>query len=75
MNMFLYYFMLEMIFLQTIGKLHNNSFVQYNDNRFTTILTRTLCRFIPLEAFTFFNNRGWHDLISKTKVVVSKKDI
>ncbi|WP_157446822.1 hypothetical protein [Cytophaga aurantiaca] len=75
LNTFLYYFVLESLFLQTIGKLHNNSFVEYDGNRFTAILTRTLCRFIPFEAFTCFNNKGWHDLISKTRVVLLKKEV
>lgn len=74
--MFVYYFVLEFIFLQTIGKLYNNSFVVYNGNRFTSILIRTLCRFIPFEAFTYFSNKGgWHDLLSRTKVLVSKKEM
>lgn len=75
LNAFLYYFVLESVFLQTIGKLHNNSFVEYSGNRFKSILIRTLCRFIPFEAFTCFGNKGWHDLISKTKVVVFKREL
>jgi len=35
------------------------------------ILGRTLCRFIPFEAFSFFGDPcvGWHDSIPKTRVV------
>ena len=33
------------------------------------IIKRTLCRFIPFEAFSFFGSRGWHDSISRTRVV------
>ena len=38
---------------------------------FGTILIRTLCRFIPFEPFSFLGGgaSGWHDTISKTKVV------
>jgi len=35
------------------------------------IVIRSLCRFIPLEAFSFLFNdgSGWHDTISSTKVI------
>ena len=38
---------------------------------FGTILVRSLCRLIPLDAFTYLsvNPVGWHDSISKTLVV------
>lgn len=38
---------------------------------FKQYLIRSLCRFIPLEAFSFFGttDAGWHDSISKTRVV------
>lgn len=37
-------------------------------------LTRSLCRLIPFEVFSFLgsNARGWHDSISKTYVVNEK---
>jgi hypothetical protein len=65
---FFYYFILEFFFLQTIGKLHNNTMVEYVDNKFKSILIRTLCRFIPFETLSFFGKRGWHDSISNTNV-------
>lgn len=36
---------------------------------------RTLCRYIPFEAFSFFGHRpvGWHDSISKTVVISTRK--
>lgn len=69
-NIFFYYFVMEFLFLQTIGKLHNNSKVEYTGNKFKSILIRSFCRFIPFEAFSFLGNKGWHDTISKTKVTV-----
>ena len=38
---------------------------------FKMIAIRSLCRFIPLEAFSFLFNdgSGWHDTISSTKVI------
>jgi hypothetical protein len=67
-NMFCYYLLLESVFLQTIGKLHNNSFVTYSDQKTKSILIRTISRFIPLNPFSFFGKTGWHDAISNTKV-------
>lgn len=34
------------------------------------VIGRTLCRFIPFEAFSFLGERGWHDSIPKTYVVM-----
>lgn len=64
-----YYVVLELLFHQTIGKLHNNSFVIIKGNRFSAVLGRTFARFIPLEAFSFFGDKGWHDELSGTSVV------
>ncbi len=37
---------------------------------------RSLCRFIPFEAFSFFGNKGfpigWHDSIPKTRVIKTR---
>ena len=33
------------------------------------VLKRTLARYVPLEALTFLINVGFHDSISRTKVV------
>ena len=59
---------------QTLGKLITRTkVVTINGNapNFPAILIRTLCRFIPLEAFSFLisNKSGWHDNLSNTKVV------
>lgn len=69
LNLFIYYFVLELLFLQTIGKLHNNSFVTFERKRFNSILIRTFGRFLPLDSFSFFGEKGWHDGISETSVV------
>jgi hypothetical protein len=71
LNLIIYYLFFEVVFLQTVGKLHNNSFVAYKDNRFSRIIGRTLCRLIPFEAFSFLGKKGWHDSLSGTQVVVA----
>lgn len=40
---------------------------------FNTILIRSLCRFIPFEAFSFLGSEasGWHDTLSDTRVINS----
>lgn len=72
--MFFYYSLTEMYFSRTFAKYFTKTFVVMRDgskpgNR--TILKRTLCRFIPFEAFSFLgdHSRGWHDSISQTYVV------
>jgi uncharacterized RDD family membrane protein YckC len=39
---------------------------------FKTCLIRSLCRYIPFEVFSFFGSTdaGWHDSMSKTRVVI-----
>lgn len=73
LDTFLYYFFMEFLFHQTIGKLHNNSFVSYKGNRLPSILIRTFCRFIPFNPLSFFGKEGWHDKVSETTVVVEEK--
>lgn len=38
------------------------------------VIGRTLCRFIPFEAFSGFSDRPWHDSISHTYVVLAKRE-
>lgn len=64
----IYYFSLEILFLQTVGKLPNDSYVVYKGERFVAILFRTLSRLIPFDAISFFWKKGWHDSLSKTTV-------
>lgn len=74
----LYYFIFEAITHRTLGKYITGTIVITEDGSKLTVgncLTRTLCRMIPLEAFSFFreSSRGWHDTITNTVVVKAKK--
>lgn len=69
---FTYYVSTEYFFGGTFGKLICGYVVinQYaNKMSFGTSLLRTLCRYVPLEAFSAFGERAWHDTWSKTYVV------
>ncbi len=74
----LYYSLTEGISGRTLGKLITGTKVITEDGGnpgFTKILVRTLCRFIPFEAFSFLGDgTGWHDTITKTRVVVIPKN-
>ena len=70
----LYYVPLESIFGRTIAKFITRTkvvTVSGDKPSFGNILGRTLCRFIPFEAFSFLGGEavGWHDSISKTRVI------
>ncbi|MFA7290426.1 MAG: RDD family protein, partial [Melioribacteraceae bacterium] len=74
---FFYYLISESILNTTVGKLiTRTSLTQLNGDkvRFSQILIRTFCRFIPFEQFSFLtkNPYGWHDSISETRVVNKK---
>jgi uncharacterized RDD family membrane protein YckC len=74
---FLYYVVLESLYGQTLGKVATGTIVVTKDGKkpeFATILLRTICRFIPLEIFSFLGPSaiGWHDSLSKTRVIVKK---
>lgn len=76
--MALYYLFMEGITQRTVGKFITGTIVLAEDGskpEIRTIAIRTLCRYIPFEAFSFFNDsgRGWHDSIAKTYVVNAKK--
>ncbi len=49
---------------------------KYNETKMTKkIMIRTLCRFIPLDQFSFLfsdNGQFWHDEFCKTKVILNK---
>lgn len=69
----LYYILLEGLTGRTIAKLITKTKVVTESNEtpsFHTIVVRSLCRLIPFEAFSFLgSNTGWHDTLSKTRVV------
>jgi uncharacterized RDD family membrane protein YckC len=69
-----YYIFFEAVFGQTIGKMITKTkVVTANGEKpsFLNITGRTLCRFIPFEAFSFLGSDavGWHDSISNTRVI------
>jgi uncharacterized RDD family membrane protein YckC len=68
-----YYTLLEGFTGRTLGKFITGTYVVTDEGlkpSFPTILGRTLCRFIPFEAFTFlFSSIGFHDRLSHTRVV------
>lgn len=69
-----YYFVGEHYFGRTVGKwITGTRLVQADGSRPTArqILGRTLLRFVPFEAFTFFaaNPVGMHDGMSGTRVI------
>ena len=72
--MMIYYTSFEAITGRTIAKYITNTKVVTETGEkpdFKTILVRSLCRFIPIEPFSilFNDGLGWHDSISKTRVV------
>ena len=72
---FLYYLFFEIIYNKTPGKFLTKTLVKRVDGkklRPRDVVVRTLSRYIPFEIFTFLGNKnpvGWHDKISKTRVV------
>lgn len=69
--LFLYFFIMEAIAGQTLGKMVTRTMVQFQGkSAFGGALARTLCRFIPFEPFSFIPHKGygWHDKISGTYV-------
>lgn len=75
--MILYYMITEGLSGRSLGKLITKTKVINMENEkpsFINILGRTMCRFIPFEAFSFLGDgKGWHDSISKTRVVKIKR--
>ena len=72
----LYYFFLEFFTNRTLGKLFTGTSVIAQSGEkpsVSQILIRTFSRLIPFEVLSFlFDDRGWHDKISKTFVVKTK---
>lgn len=70
----MYYIFFEGFTGRSIGKYFTKTKVvneQGEKPSFSQIVIRTLCRLIPFEAFSFLGEKaiGWHDTISKTRVV------
>ena len=69
----LYFGLQEYLFKgRTIGKFITGTTVvtlSGENPTFKVYLIRALCRCIPFEPFSFFGDTGWHDSISKTRVV------
>lgn len=69
-----YYTTMETLTERSLAKFITKTKVVLQDGSkptFSKIFVRTLCRFIPFEAFSFIGEDayGWHDSISKTYVV------
>ena len=74
-----YYLFFETVFGRTVGKYATKTKVvdeHGNKPDFITVLIRSFCRYIPFDAlsFLFASETGWHDSISKTKVVEIRKN-
>jgi uncharacterized RDD family membrane protein YckC len=76
----IYYVPQETLSGRTIGKLITGTKAVSEDGTeltFIKALGRTLCRFIPFDAFSFLvgtgRPKGWHDTIPKTKVILMRK--
>jgi len=72
--MLVYFCGFEVPTQRTLGKFITKTMVVMDDGSkptFQDILIRSLCRFIPFEAFSFLGSdaRGWHDSMSNTYVV------
>ena len=74
----IYYTLIEGITNRSLGKyITGTKVVMLNGEppKFVDVLARSLGRLIPFEAFSFLGDsgRGWHDTLSKTYVVDTKK--
>lgn len=74
LSFIVYYTLFEFIWGRTPAKFITGTIVVDEDGEipaFGRVLLRTICRFIPFEAFSFLGNNavGWHDRISKTRVI------
>ena len=72
-TLLIYYTISEGIFKQSFGKLITNHYVAKSDGSkasFGNIFIRTICRFIPFEAFSYLPSpmAKWHDKFSGTDV-------
>ena len=73
-TVFFYYFLLEVLFGWTVGKLITGTRVVRNDGGKPSalqVLGRTAARFVPFEPFSILGDKptAWHDRWSGTRVV------
>ena len=69
-----YYIFMEFYFGKTVGKMLTKSTVVREDGgklTFGQAVGRSFCHYIPFNALSFLSSNavGWHDTISKTRVV------
>lgn len=73
---FAYYSFMEMTYGKTFGKMITKTIVVDAEGKKLnpmSIVGRSLCRFIPFEAFSFIASPVvWHDSISKTYCVYTR---
>jgi uncharacterized RDD family membrane protein YckC len=72
LSFLVYYLVFEGLWARTPGKWVFGTRVidaQGRKPAFGTIAERTLCRCIPFEPLSFIGEHGWHDKISKTRVI------
>ena len=70
----IYYSIFEGLTGRSVGKLITKTKVVNEEGEkasFDSIIRRSLCRYIPFEALSFLGSDaiGWHDTLSKTRVV------
>jgi uncharacterized RDD family membrane protein YckC len=70
----IYFILFEFYTGKTLGKfITKTRVVKENGEKldFKTALVRSLCRMIPFDAFSYLGGKaeGWHDTISKTRVI------
>ena len=70
-NFLFYYFLAELLFRRTMGKIITNTCVVATHGKMgpARIFGRSLARFIPFDVLSFLWNGNWHDKVSGTTVV------
>ncbi|MBO9634915.1 MAG: hypothetical protein J7578_17520 [Chitinophagaceae bacterium] len=70
-NILVYYFLSEIMFRQTLGKMLTNSCVVASHGNMggLRVVGRAFARLIPFDALSFLWNGDWHDKASGTAVV------
>jgi uncharacterized RDD family membrane protein YckC len=74
--MFSYYLFFEWLWARTPGKLIFGTIVVTESGgkpSLGQLVKRTLCRFIPFEPLSFLGAQGWHDSVSRTRVILTKR--